>query len=72
MFFSNGRTSPEGVLPKRRPHMQMELFPTARELCKRSSVVARLNQDERATLIRALARLIVKTIRPSRKGGSDE
>jgi hypothetical protein len=52
--------------------MQMELFPTARELCKRSSALARLNQDERATLIRTLARLIVKTIRSPRKGRNDE
>ena len=52
--------------------MQLELFPTARELGKRPSVLAHLNQDERATLIRTLARLLVKTIRPPTKGPRHE
>ena len=52
--------------------MQMELFPKAQELCTRPSVLARLNQDERAALIRTLARLIVKTIRPQTKGARYE
>ncbi len=52
--------------------MQLELFPAGRELCKRPSVLARLNPDERITLIRTLARLLVKTIRPQTKGPSNE
>ena len=52
--------------------MQMELFSTDRVLRKKSSVLDRLNQDARAALIRVLARLMVKTIRPEAKGNSDE
>ena len=52
--------------------MQLELFPTGQESCPRPPVLARLNPEERAALIRTLARLIVKTIRPRTKGRSDE
>ena len=52
--------------------MQLELFPTARPAAERPPVLAHLNPEGRRTLVRVLARLLVKTIRPPRKGASDE
>ena len=52
--------------------MQLELFPTGRQIGKRPAILAHLNPDERAALIRTLARLIVKTVRPKTKGRNDE
>lgn len=72
MFFCDGGTWPQAVLPKRRTFMQLELFPTARPLREQPPVLARLNLEERRALIRTLARLLVKTIRPPTKGASYE
>lgn len=52
--------------------MQLELFPPARPAVERPDVLARLNPKGRRTLVRVLARLLVKTIRPPRRGASDE
>jgi hypothetical protein len=52
--------------------MQLELFPTARPFRERPPVLARLTSEERRALIKTLARLLVKTIRPSTKGARHE
>ena len=52
--------------------MQLELFPTAQPAAERPAVLARLNPEQRKALVRVLARLLVNTIRPPRKGASDE
>jgi len=52
--------------------MQLELFPPTRPSPARPPVLSRLNQEQRRALIRTLARLLVKTIRPPRKGAHDE
>jgi hypothetical protein len=72
MLFSNGRTEPHPLLLKRRTLMQLELFPTGRQTDKRPTVLIRLNPEERAALIKSLARLLVKTIRPPKKGLNHE
>ena len=72
MLSSDGRKESEPVLLKRRTLMQLELFPTGRQTHKRPTVLIRLNPEERAALIRSLARLLVKTIRPPKKGLNHE
>ena len=52
--------------------MQLELFPTDQVRNKTPTVLNRLTQDERAALIRTLARLLVKAIRPQKKGARHE
>lgn len=52
--------------------MQLELFRTRPQLGKRPAVLARLSQTDRATLIRTLARLLVKTITAQSKGPRHE
>ncbi len=52
--------------------MQLELFPIDRERDKNTPVLTRLTPDERIALIRILARLIIKTIRPQKKGARHE
>jgi hypothetical protein len=72
MFSSDGRTWPEPLLPKRRILMQLDLSLTGRELDKRPSILARLNPEDRAALIKTLARLLVKTVRPQTKEPSHD
>lgn len=57
--------------------MQLELFPTRPEPTKKSTTkksptLDLMTRDERAAMIKALARLMMKVIRPETKGGSDE
>lgn len=52
--------------------MQLELFPTARPAAERPTVLARLNPEQRRALVRGLAQLLAKAIRPPRKGTNDE
>jgi hypothetical protein len=47
--------------------MQLQLFPTHRKPPKRPPILDRAGADERAAMIRALARLMVKTVRPDTK-----
>ena len=71
MLSSDGRTEPEPAL-LRRTLMQLELFPADRQTEKRPTALKHLNPEERAALIRSLARLLVKTIRPPKKGLNHE
>jgi hypothetical protein len=52
--------------------MQQELFPAVRQSPERPAVLVRLNPEQRRALVRVLARLLVKTIRPPKTGASDE
>jgi len=52
--------------------MQLELFPSARPTPERPPVLTRLRPEERTTLIRTLARLLIKTVRPPQKGARNE
>jgi len=52
--------------------MQLQLFPTTRPSTERPPVLARLNPEERRALVRTLARLLVKALRPPRRGASHE
>jgi hypothetical protein len=52
--------------------MQLQLFPTRPEPPKRPTVLDRAGADERAAMIRALARLMVKAVRPDTKEAQDE
>jgi len=72
MLSSDGRTASKPVLLKRRTLMQLELFPADRQIDKLPAVLIRLNPEERTALIKSLARLLVKTIRPPTKGASHE
>ena len=47
--------------------MQQELFPTDRQEPDRPPVLSRLNPEDRQNLVKALARLLVETLRPPRK-----
>jgi hypothetical protein len=52
--------------------MQLELFPPARPSPAPPPVLDRLKPEERRLLIQTLARLLVKTSRPPKKGASHE
>lgn len=72
MFYSHGTAWPQALLPKWRTFMQLQLFPTTRPSTERPPVLARLNPEERRALVRTLARLLVKALRPPRRGASHE
>lgn len=52
--------------------MQFQLFPTHPEPPKRPPILDRASAEERAVMIRALARLMVKAVRPETKEAEDE
>jgi hypothetical protein len=72
MLFSAGSARRARILPEGRAHMQLQLFPTRPEPPKRPTVLDRAGADERAAMIRALARLMVKAVRPDTKEAQDE
>jgi hypothetical protein len=52
--------------------MQLQLFPTHPEPPKRPPILDRARANERAAMIEALARLMVKAVRPETKEADDE
>lgn len=52
--------------------MQLEFFHKRPALAKKSLTWDRMTQDERAATIRAIARLMVKAIRPGTKIGEND
>lgn len=52
--------------------MQLDLFSTRPEPTKKSPTWDRMTKDERTVIIKALARLMMKVIRPETKGVNDE
>jgi hypothetical protein len=52
--------------------MQLHLFQTHPEPPKRPPILDRAGVEDRAAMIRALARLMVKAVRPETKGAGDE
>jgi hypothetical protein len=72
MLSSAGRTPQARILLEGRVHMQLQLFPTRPKPPKRSPILDRAGADDRAAMIRALARLMAKAVRPETTGADDE
>ena len=52
--------------------MQLELFPTRRDPPRAPPQWERLSQDERTQALKALARVLAKTVRPEAEGQHHE
>jgi hypothetical protein len=72
MLSSAGKTRHASMPPEGRTRMQTQLFPTHPEPPKRPPILDRTSAEDRAAVIRALARVMVKAVRPERKETDDE
>jgi hypothetical protein len=72
MLCSNDWKHRERFQQERSVQMQLELFPLQPEPRSKSTRWARLTQDEREAIVRKLARLMARAVRPMSKRDADE